>query len=176
VPRGAQLEIFTFKEGLLSRVAHDLRLHVEGLEVPRLEPGSPRVTVEIPISRLRVDGAIRKERLDPGALSSADLSQIESNLRDILSADLHPKISFDGEIHQRGEDRWQLGGELHLAGRTRSIEIVLRPRGSQWRGSVDLVPSRWGIAPYRAMAGAIRLKDLVRVELSLERDALVGPR
>jgi hypothetical protein len=29
-------------------------------------------------------------------------------------------------------------------------------------------PTRWGIAPYRAMLGAIKLKDVVRIEAVLE--------
>jgi hypothetical protein len=40
---------------------------------------------------------------------------------------------------------------------------------------VPLVPSRWGIAPYRALAGALKLQDRVIVRLSLPRgDRLAG--
>jgi hypothetical protein len=31
-------------------------------------------------------------------------------------------------------------------------------------------PSRWGIRPYRAMAGALRLKDRVDIEVAVDTD------
>jgi hypothetical protein len=37
---------------------------------------------------------------------------------------------------------------------------------------VSLRPSEFGIAPYKALAGAIRLQDRVRVELDLDAATL----
>ena len=56
-----RVHVFTFKAGLLSRVAHDLRLRVERFGITR-EGDSIRARFEA--NSLRVDGVMEGGRLD----------------------------------------------------------------------------------------------------------------
>ena len=58
-------------------------------------------------------------------------------------------------------------GELRLRGQARSIKVPVAVAPNVLRATVAIKPSQWGIAPYRAMAGALKLRDEVRLELEL---------
>jgi hypothetical protein len=60
-----------------------------------------------------------------------------------------------------------VAGELQLAGRGQPLAFDVRNDGGTYRAEFELKPSHWGIAQYRALLGAIKLKDAVRVELAL---------
>ena len=61
-------------------------------------------------------------------------------------------------------------GTLELVGRSAPLELTLRARDGRLVGEVEFKPSRWGIKPYKALAGAIKLQDRVKVRVDLARD------
>jgi hypothetical protein len=155
--------IFTFKDGLLARLAHDLRLRVDRWEV---EVEGEAVTARCWTSSLWPEGAMSGGRLDAGALSDGDREKIRGNLTEkILSADRYPEITFTGAAPEGART---IRGELTLVGRSQPVEIPLRREGGQLTGELTLAPSRWGIEPYKAMGGAIKLQDKVRVTFTLD--------
>lgn len=168
-----QIFLFTFKEGLLSRVAHDLRLHVEHFTIAR---DGDQITARFEAASIVVDGVMHGVRLDPDGLSQRDRSKITQTIRDdILRTRLHPNIEFRGRLELPA---LRCVGELTLVGVRRPLTIhATRERGDtpereRVRASVNLQPTDFGIAPYKALAGAIRLQDRVRVELDLDAAAL----
>src|SRR5687767_7692587 len=95
ITRGA-VQVFTFKQGLLSAVAHDLRLHCERFEVTL---DASRIHARFDPTSLRVEGAMRKGRLEEGALSADQKLEIfETVQREILQTARHPEIVFEGEL------------------------------------------------------------------------------
>ncbi|HLT38970.1 MAG TPA: YceI family protein [Enhygromyxa sp.] len=159
------VRVFTYKEGLLSRVAHDLRLHVEPRGVSVTRTGDS-VFAEIDPSALLVDGAVRDSRVD--ALGDRDHQKIlETVGREILLIDRHPKIRFSGAVNDRGQ-ALEVRGELELLGVARPLSFSATREDRRIRARVSLRPSDWGIRPYKALAGAIRLQDRVLVELDLD--------
>jgi hypothetical protein len=46
----------------------------------------------------------------------------------------------------------------------------VKGEGDAYTATFELTPSQWGVAQYKALLGAIRLKDVVRIEFLL-RDA-----
>ncbi len=151
------LHLFTFKAGLLSRVAHDLRLTAGSWSVGRDGDG---VRARVALGTLAVDGAMRRGVLDPGALSARDRRTIEEALRDeVLDVGRYPEAAFDGRV-----EGGALVGTLVLRGRSAPVRLDAR-RGPDGALHVDgeLAPSAWGIAPYKALMGAIHLQDRVRV-------------
>lgn len=182
-----QILLFTFKEGLLSRVAHDLRLHVEHFTITR---DDEHITARIEPASLVVDGVMHGARLDPDGLGPRDRSKITQTIRtDILRTRQHPNIEFRGrlelpELSGRDRPREQSSGrpgpaeplrcvgELWLMGVRRPLTILARREGTRVRASFDVQPSDFGIAPYKALAGAIRLQDRARVELDLDGQLL----
>lgn len=162
----ATIQVFTYKDGLLARLAHDLRLSLGRFEIER---DGAAVSARFWPGSLRVDGAIdRRGQLDPDALSDSDRRKIGENLAaEVLLLDRFPELSFRGQL---AADEAAVAGELSMAGRSASVQVPVEARDGRLRGEVTLVPSRWGIAPYRALAGAIKLQDRVRVVLDLPAD------
>jgi hypothetical protein len=161
--RGA-IRVFTFKDGLLAAAAHDLRLTLEDVEVDFGADGQDvRATFELP--SLHVDGAVQGGRLHPEAFDAVRRAEIERNMnRDVLRTPRHPTARFEGRAVPAADLGYTVSGHLHLAGRSAPLSFEVRPDGGRYRASFELRPSRWGIAPYKALMGAIRLQDRIRIE------------
>lgn len=156
------IHVFTYKDGLLARLAHDLRLTLRRFEIQR---DGATVQARFWPGSLQVDGAIdRRGQLE--TMSDGDRRKIGENIaNDVLHLERHPEASFHGQIVSGAVE-----GELTLAGRSASVRVPVQAVGDRLRGEVTLVPSRWGIAPYKALAGAIKLQDRVLVVVDLPAD------
>ena len=160
------IQVFTFKEGLLSSVAHDLRLTLERFE---LEVDTEAGTVDARFwpSSLRVDGAMKGGTLDPSGVSERDKREIHDHLTDdILHTDRQPEARFRGKLTVDAP-LGRVDGTLTLRGRDAPLNVTLERVGGRYRGEAELLPTRWGIAPFKALMGAIRLQDRVRVTFDL---------
>jgi polyisoprenoid-binding protein YceI len=161
---GGVVEVLTFKEGLLSKVAHDLLLRVERFQV---ETDGRRVSARFYPASLAVVDAMRDGKLQPGTLGERDKSEIIENVRSkILHADRHPEVTFEGEARER-ETGYHLEGALGLLGKELPVAFDARRRDGRLQGEIELEPSRWGIKPFKALLGAIRLRDRVVVRFDL---------
>jgi polyisoprenoid-binding protein YceI len=160
--------VFTFKEGVLSAIAHDLKLRVETLDV-KVE-GESRVTATFDARSLRVVCAQKNGTDDPGALSAGDKHKIEETLaKDVLESRRFPEIRFIStavEPDPRGEGHL-VRGDLTLHGVTREISFTARTLGGVRVAEVTLHQPDFGITPYRAMLGALKLRPDVRVRVEV---------
>lgn len=156
------VHVFTFKEGVLSRVAHDLRLHVERFTI---EVEGTRVHASLDPASFVVDGVMQNGRLDATGIGTRDKAKIGQNIREeILRTSRHPKIEFHGTLEP---ETLRVAGELELVGVRRPVVVAATRDGDRLHATVILRPSDYGIAPYKALAGAIRVQDRVRIELDL---------
>lgn len=162
-----RVEVYTFKEGLLGRAAHDLRLTVQDFSID----GSPdQLEARFDIRGFRVDGAMRDGRLDERVLGDKDKREILDNIRNkILHADR--PLRFRGKAGLRDDGGYRVSGELEMAGQSRPVELALDRSGDRLRGEIELTPSRWGVKPFKALMGAIKLQDRVRVRFDLPAPA-----
>ena len=159
-----RVEVYTFKEGLLGRVAHDLRLSVGSFSIDRADADT--VEARFDIHSFKVDGAMRDGQLDEGALGDGDKRDILDNVRNkILHVDR--PLRFEGQAERRGDGGYRVKGELEMAGRAQAVTLSLDRLGDRLQGEVELTPSRWGIKPFKALMGAIKLQDRVRVRFDL---------
>jgi hypothetical protein len=158
--RGA-IDVFTFKEGLLSRAAHDLHLRMEGVTVTL---DGEELRCELPLGELRLVGPVEGGVTRPERYDEARRAEVERAMRDeVLHLERHPTALFTGKATAR-EDGFQVSGELLLAGRRAPLSFEVRRDRDTWQLRFELAPSRWGIAQYRAMLGTIRVQDLARIE------------
>ena len=161
----ANIHVFTFKAGLLARVAHDLRLTVQRHELT-LQGGKLRG--HCATDSLVVDGAMTSHGLDTGALSEGDKRQILETLREeILHSDRHPRVELDADVSADAQGTVEVRGSLRVRGQARPLHVQLQRSGDRLTGAFELTPSEFGIAPYKALAGAIKLQDRVRVQVDL---------
>jgi polyisoprenoid-binding protein YceI len=163
-----EILVFTFKDGLLARLAHDLQIRCDRFEISR---EGNAITGRFTLSSLRVDGAVERGRVADGVLSASDRKKIEATMHDdVLDVARFGEATFRGTLaHGAGQSRATITGTLALHGREVELANVgAELRGGRWITEITLVPSRWGIAPYRALAGALKLQDRVIVRVSLD--------
>ncbi|MBI3206177.1 MAG: YceI family protein [Myxococcales bacterium] len=159
-PVAGRIEVLTFKQGLLSKVAHDLLLELRRFD---LRTDGKRVEGTFLLTSLSVEGVMRSGVLDAHGLSESDRHDINGNVqKKVLHTDDFPEAQFVGEV-ARGAGRHSVTGRLVLAGKTQDLSVGVREADGRWRGEVELVPSRWGIQPFKALLGAIKLEDRVVV-------------
>jgi polyisoprenoid-binding protein YceI len=157
------VQIFTFKDGVLARLAHDLRLSASAFEIT-LHQG--KISAYFLANSLEVDGVAHGEHVDPGALSVHDKQKIQHTIQaDILDSARHPRIEVSGTLNQ-AQGRHFVEAELRLRGIQRPLEIPIMFADGKLTAECSFAPSAFGIAPYKALAGAIRLKDRVLVRVT----------
>lgn len=157
--------VFTFKDGLLARLAHDLRLTLERFE---LTVDGDEVSGRFWPASLRVDGVMSRGQLKPRGISDGDKRKIQGNINQkILHTGRYPEISFEGQGTPDGDDAWRVQGALKMMGREAPVSLRVTRRGGRYQGEVELTPTRWGIQPYKALAGAIKLQDRLKVSFEL---------
>ncbi len=160
----AECLVFTFKDGLLSSVGHDLQLRVGRFWI-EVEPS--RVRAEFDSRSLEVVGAMEAGRLAPEALTEENKKQIAATARnEVLHANLHPTATFESKRVTRSDERHaQVVGTLCLCGAKRTLTCNASATNGQWLVEVELLQSDYGIRPYRALMGALKVQDRVRILL-----------
>jgi hypothetical protein len=156
-PDTATCEVFTVREGVLAAVGHDLKLRAEKFEI---EAGSYSVSARFDANSLRVVAAMRGGREDPQSLPERDRQQIESSCAEqVLEARRFPLITFTSNELRAGSVK----GTLALHGHELTSELALRREGDRAVVEAEIDVRRFGIRPYTAMLGALRVSPLVRV-------------
>jgi hypothetical protein len=158
----ADCEVFTFKEGILSAVAHDLRIKVTRFAL--VTDGASFVKGTFDAGSLRVECARRAGVDDWRALSDNDKRTIEGNIvREVLGGNA---IVFSSTEIATDGGGFRVRGDLTLAGRTRSIAFVTRQEGERQVAEVTIHQPDFGITPYKAMLGTLRVQPDVRVRVA----------
>ena len=163
----ASCHVCTFQEGLLSAVAHDLRIAVTRFTVALDADGS--VDARFDATSLRVECAVRDGVDAPNVLSPRDRAEIDRNLAgEVLESRRFPEIRFRavaGAVTAFGEGH-RVTGVLSLHGREQALVVVSRRAGDRELAEVTLHQPDFGIRPFRALLGALRIRPDVRVYLA----------
>ena len=155
----AECLVFTEKEGLLSAAAHDLKIRVGRFQL-RIEDGS--VEAEFDAGSLRVVCALRGGADAPNALSAKDRAEIEANIAGkVLHARAHPAIRF----RSRTVSADRVEGTLSLHGKERDLAVQVRREGDRAVAECTVHQPDFGIQPYSAAFGTLRVKASVTVRL-----------
>lgn len=154
----AECLVFAFREGLLSAVGHDVCLRVTSFFV---DVGAGDViSAEFDAGSLKVEGDV----------NALDRRQIERNAAtDVLAARRFPKIAFRSTKVQRDDAKARIEGELTLHGTTQAIALDAADDGQRWRAEVRLDQRRFGIKPFSAMLGTLKVKPEIVVRIALPR-------
>ena len=168
-----KLCVYTFKEGFLSAVAHDLLIDVTNftikLNVPDAGVQSASVEAEILANSLKVVCAMKDGRENHDALKEKDKADIEeATFKDVLHPSKYPTINFRSSNIQEKDGVYHVKGELTLHGVTRPIEFDAKTTtGKDLKGKVTLAQKDFGIKPYKALLGTLKVKNEVDIAFDL---------
>jgi hypothetical protein len=165
--RTAECFVYTFKEGVLSVVAHDLLLRVTDFSI-EVDESAPSVSARFDPRSLRVEGVMERGHLLPGALIGSDRRTIEENIEnEVLQAERFPEIRFTSTSVKKDARGWHVEGRLALHGHEREITFQVAEKDGRRVAEVKLHQPAYGIKPYTAMLGTLRVSPDVKVTVSL---------
>src|SRR6266851_406822 len=167
-PGSGQLLIKTGRTGLGARAGHDLTIEVTRWQaevtVDSEDAARSSVSVEVDADSFEVTkgtGGVKP-------LTDADRAEIKKTIREkILHTGQHPSITFRSTQVAGTAGSLSIDGDLTIIGKTRPVAVHGRLTDDGAQGSAAVVQSRWGIRPYTAFFGALKLNDEVTVEFSI---------
>jgi polyisoprenoid-binding protein YceI len=169
-PQNAQLIVETRRSGAAAVAGHDLKLEVTAWN-GTLELGENSAESSV---TLHADGSSLRVLEGTGGMKSLD-DDDKRNIEQTIDAEVLRSTAIEyrsSAVERDSEDRLRVTGELGLAGRTNSIEFVLNltPDG-HLTGTATVRQSDWGIKPYSALFGALKVADEVTVTIQGELGA-----
>src|SRR5262245_54400939 len=166
-PQAGRLLVKTARTGLGARAGHDLTIEVTrwhgNAVINAAEPADSSVTVEAEVDSFEVregSGGVKP-------LTDGDRTEIKRTLQKILHSGSHGAITFVSTRVSGTPESFRLDGDLTIAGETHPVTVQGQLANGRARGSATVTQSRWGIRPYSAFFGALKLRDDVDVEFDV---------
>ena len=164
------LFVRTARSGLGSRAGHDLVIEVTDWRATgEIESTASSVEVSAVVDSFEVregHGGIKP-------LTDADRAEIKKTIREkILESARYPEIEFTAAAVHGGPAEFSVDGQLTIRGATHPVTVRGRVDDSGERprvsGSAVVTQSEWGIKPYSAFLGALKLRDDVEIEFDAD--------
>jgi polyisoprenoid-binding protein YceI len=166
-PQTGQLLLHTSREGVAARVGHDLTITFESwsgrVAVRTVDPVEAEVEVTIEIGSMKIlegTGSVVP-------LTGRDRREITSTALRLLDAEKHPQARFTSTSVSGGADGGSIQGTLTIGGQAAPVTIDVTGNGT-WRASTSVLQSAFGIKPYKAFFGALKLADEVGIEVAVD--------
>jgi polyisoprenoid-binding protein YceI len=166
-PQNGRVLVRTYREGLAKAVGHDLVIEVGAWSADANvgeDPTNTTITATAQIDSLNpiegVGGVM--------PLSDADKNEIKKDIRKVLTS---PEISFASSSVKVAGNSATVSGNLTIMGRSEPVDVQLTESGGKIKGGFSVLQTRWGIKPYTAMMGALRVADRVDVEFEVDLPA-----
>jgi hypothetical protein len=158
----ASVHVLTEKDGLLSAVAHDLELAVTDFTVTA---DSQAISAKLSPASLKVLHAL-KGGAPTTALSDHDKADIQANIgKDVL--DLGKEITFVSTSVATDAAGAKVAGTLTINGTAKAVSFQARLQGGNLVADIPVHQPDFGIKPYSAMMGTLKVKPGLVVRVSL---------
>jgi polyisoprenoid-binding protein YceI len=162
-PDNAKLRVRTGRTGGAAKAGHDLLLEVGSWSATveaGAEPSDTKLTLTADASSLQVlegTGGIKP-------LGTKDKDSIRKTIDDDVLK--RTSIEFRStSVSPAANGGLQVNGELELLGRKAPVSFALAADGGRLTGTAAINQSDWGIKPYTALFGALKVADEVTVEI-----------
>ncbi len=167
-PENGTLRIRTGRRGGAAKAGHDLLIEVTDWKATidaAEEPAQTRMSLSADAKSMRVlegTGGMM-------TLGDSDKDGIRQTIdEEILMGSAIEFRSTDVQVDGNGGPL-KVRGDLKLLGKTAPVSFTLQTGGDgHLTGSAKLTQSDWGIKPYSALFGALKVADEVEVEFGAE--------
>jgi polyisoprenoid-binding protein YceI len=157
-PADGTLSVRTGRTGAAAKAGHDLRLEVTAWEAT-LDVGAETR------AELTADGTSLRVREGTGgmqALDEGDMANIETTIDDDVLK--RGSIVFRSTRAEETADGLRVEGDLTLLGATRPIAFDVAVAGDTLTAVAVVKQTDFGIKPYSALFGTLKVADEVKVE------------
>src|SRR5260221_7524646 len=163
-PWAGRVQVRTGRQGMASKVGHDLTLEASNWNAT--------VTVAPDPSKSEVKATVEPRSLEVVAgtggakpLSEKDKKDIKKNIAGLLG---NNSITFQStSVQAKSDTAATVVGNLSIAGQSRQValDLTMQPESGAVRitGRVPVRQTDFGVKPFTAMMGALKVKDEVDV-------------
>jgi polyisoprenoid-binding protein YceI len=166
-PQHGTLTLHTGVEGKAAKMGHNLTIELSDWSAEVGFDGDAPST-----ARLRAGLASFQVVKGEGGVkpvSDKDKQSIRDNALSTLKAAQHPDVTFSSTSIRSVPGGYALDGDLSIAGTTRptTVEVAVADAGDRWTvtGGAPVVQTEYGVKPYSAMMGGLKVRDRVDVRL-----------
>jgi polyisoprenoid-binding protein YceI len=171
-PDRGRITLRTFRDGLAAQAGHDLTIEATRwsgvLEVNEdLSPAGLDVRIDMNALVVR-DGT---GGVKP--LSDRDRREIAVTARKVLASDRHPEAGFAAAgFEPNAGGGGEISGMLTIRGQEQPLRVQVSQTGAdRYHAAAQIIQSHFGIKPYTAFLGALRVRDAVDVAVDLDLSA-----
>ena len=102
------------------------------------------------------------------SLSDKDRKDIDKNINEkVLETSKFPELKFESTSVSGSEPNFKAAGNMTIKGTTRPVNVDLNINGSTVTARTSISQKDFGIKPFSAMMGAIKLRDDVDFEVTV---------
>jgi len=152
-----------------AKLAHDLILTATKwngtLNVDGDNPAASSANLTIDARSIEIVEAVGGMK----SLSDKDRRDIGKNIDEkVLETGKFPELKFESTSVSGSEPNFTAAGNMTIKGTTRPVNVALNVNGTTVTGKTSISQKDFGIKPFSAMMGAIKLRDDVELELTVE--------
>jgi len=161
--------LLTARDGLAAQAGHDLTIEVGtwSAELTVADDGKPAgLTVRLDLNSL----VVREGTGGVKPLTDRDRREIAVTARKVLGVDRHSQATFTASSLELGTNGGGfVSGTLSLAGTSRPLRLhVARTGEDSYHATASIRQSEFGIRPYTAFLGALKVSDVVGVQVDVD--------
>jgi polyisoprenoid-binding protein YceI len=154
-----------WKDGVAAKMGHDLTLEATSwsgkADINPDDPSSSSIEVTIDASSLEVVAAVG----GASALSQSDKGKIADSIKKTLDTNRHSEITFTSTAVSASSVK----GDLEIVGKSRPVTLDLTvDDGGHAVAKVSFKQTDFGIKPFSAMLGALKIKDGVDITVDVQ--------
>ncbi|MEA2138950.1 MAG: hypothetical protein QOG56_2100 [Solirubrobacteraceae bacterium] len=161
-PDNATLRVKTGRHGAAAKAGHDLVIEVKSWEATLNvadDDGASSLELSADPTSLHVvkgEGGLQ-------ALGDDDKADIRKTIdKDVLKK---KSIGFTSSSVADADGGLAVSGDLEMGGKSKPVEFVVNGDGGNVTGSATIKQSDWGIKPYSALFGALKVNDELTIEV-----------
>lgn len=161
-PDNATLRVKTGRHGAAAKAGHDLVIEVQSWEA------TLNVADDVAQSTLELTADATSLHVVEGvggmqALGDDDKTDIRKTIdNDVLKK---KAIEFKSSSVSDAGSGLAVSGDLSMGGKSKPVDFTIDGDGGKLTGSASVKQSDWGIKPYSALFGALKVNDEVTVEV-----------
>ncbi len=164
-----RVALLTARDGLAAQAGHDLTIEV-GVwsgELTVAEDGSPAgLSVKLDLNSLTVirgTGGVKP-------LTDRDKREIAVTARKVLGVSRNSEATFVASAFEPGSNGGGvISGTLTLGGTARPLRLQVAQTGpGRYHATASVRQSEFGIKPYTAFLGALKVSDAVAIEVDVD--------